>query len=93
MTNNKLRIPRFELDALMNNILVHANSQSTTAGPPIVKFLDNPGAVCDEVSLQAFESNVDPHDNAELASLLINALPATTIILLFKILLLKILLF
>ncbi len=52
----------------MAQILFHANSQSNTAGSPIAKFLDDPGAVCDEASLQAFESNVDPHDNAQLGN-------------------------
>lgn len=77
LINNELRVPRSELDAIMAQILFHANSQSTTAGGPLATFLDDPGAVCDEASLQAFESHVDPHDNAQLGSLLMNALPAS----------------
>ena len=77
MSPHELRIPKDHLDTFMANMLFYANSQSTTAGPQITKFLENPGAICDAASLNAFESHVDPHDNAQLANLLMSALPAS----------------
>ncbi len=80
MSPNDLRIPNAELDAIMVNMLFHANSQSITACPQVAKFLKDPGAImpiCDDASLNAFKSTVDPHDNAQLANLLMNALPAS----------------
>lgn len=75
--SHDMRIPKTELDTMMGCILFHANGQSITAGKSLAKFLEDPGAICDEASLNAFESNVDPHDNAQLATLLMNALPSS----------------
>ena len=59
----------------MANLLFHANSQSVTAGLPITRFLENPALIHDAASLAAFEAHVDPHDNAQLATILMSALP------------------
>ena len=51
-------------------LLFHANSQSFTDAPHITKFLENPGIIHDAASLTVFEANVDPHGNAQLATIL-----------------------
>ena len=77
VSSHELRISKDQLDTVMTNLLFHANSQSVTAGLPITRFLENPALIHDAASLAAFEAHVDPHDNAQLATILMSALPAS----------------
>ena len=72
----ELRISKQSLEDLVGlKLLYHAQSQSTTAGQHLMEYLKDPASFHDEAARKAFEAKVSKHDNAQLASALMNSLP------------------